>query len=222
MGLTSPHKHIKIHLHMKQFSPKTNWRLAERLDYNWLCKKDPSGIRQESGRKLIRCWPVPVGRDSEEKGNCTGRNPPWGMSDSGTCGVSMSWDLTLEDKSPLLVGWPEGFIGGLWEVWNLLIRTVQFSSVIWSCLTLWDPRDPSMPGLPVHHQLPEFTQGHVHWVSDTIQPSHPLSSPFPPAFNLSQHQGLLQWVCSSHQVAKILVFQLQHQSFQWILRTDLL
>ena len=77
-----------------------------------------------------------------------------------------------------------------------------------------------MLGLPVHHQLPEFTQTHVHWVSDAIQPSRPLSSTSPLAFNLSQHQGLFQWVCSSHQVAKVLEFQLQHQSFQWIFRTD--
>ena len=87
---------------------------------------------------------------------------------------------------------------------------VQFSSVAQSCLTLCDPMNCSMPGLPVHHQLPEFTQTHVHWVGDVIQPSHPLSSPSPPAFNLSQHQGLFKWVSSTHQVAKILEFQLQH------------
>ena len=80
----------------------------------------------------------------------------------------------------------------------------------------------SMPGLPVHHQLLEFTQTHVHRVGDVIQPSHPLSSPSPPASNPSQHQGLFQWVNSSHQVAKVLEFQLQHQSFQRTLRTDLL
>ena len=77
-------------------------------------------------------------------------------------------------------------------------------------------------GFPVHHQLPELTQTHVHWVSDAIQPSHPLSSPSPPALNLSQHQGLFQWVDSLHQVAKVLEFQLQYQSFQWIFRTDFL
>ena len=82
--------------------------------------------------------------------------------------------------------------------------------------------DCSMPGLPVHHQLPEFTQTHVHWVGDAIQPSHPLSSPSPPSFNLSQHQGLFQWVSSSQQVAKVLEFQLQHQSCHWIFRTDCL
>ena len=89
-----------------------------------------------------------------------------------------------------------------------------------SCQTLCEPMDCSMPGFPVHPQLPEFTQTHVHRVSDAIQPSHPLSSPSPPAFNLSQHQGLFKWVSSSHQVAKVLEFQLQYQSFQWIFRTD--
>ena len=79
-----------------------------------------------------------------------------------------------------------------------------------------------MPGLPVHCQLLEFTQTHVHCVSGAVQPSHPLSSPSPPAFSLSQHQGLFQWVISLHQVTKILAFQLQHQSFQWIFRTDFL
>ena len=99
---------------------------------------------------------------------------------------------------------------------------VQFSSVTQSCLTLWDPMNCSTPGLPVHHQLPESTQTHVHWVGDAIQPSHPLLSPSPPALNLSQHQGLFKWVSSSHEVAKVLEFQLQNQSCQWIPRTDLL
>ena len=102
--------------------------------------------------------------------------------------------------------------------WN----QVQFSSVAQSCPTLCNPMNHSMPGLPVHHQLLESTQTHVHWVGDAIQPSHPLSFPSPPALNLSQHQGLFQWVSSSHQVAKVLEFQLQHQSFQWTPRTDLL
>ena len=82
--------------------------------------------------------------------------------------------------------------------------------------------DCSMPGLPVHHQLPESTQTHVHWVGDAFQPSYPLSSPSPPALNLSQHQGLFQGVSSSHQLAKVLEFHLQHQSFQWTPMTDLL
>ena len=103
-----------------------------------------------------------------------------------------------------------------------LSGSVQFSSVAQSCPTLWDPTDCSIPGLPVHYQFPEFIQTHVHWVSDAIQSSQPLSSLSPPAFNLSQHQGLFQWVSSSHQVAKLLEFQLQHQSFQRTFRTDFL
>ena len=90
----------------------------------------------------------------------------------------------------------------------ILKLPMVLSSVAQSCPTLCDPMDCSTPGLPVHHQLPEFTQTHVHWVSDAIQPSHPLLSPSPPAFNLSQHQGLFQWVSSSHQVAKVLELQL--------------
>ena len=101
------------------------------------------------------------------------------------------------------------------------IWCIQFSSVAQSCLTLCDPMNRSTPGLPVHHQLLESTQTHVHWVCVAIQPSHPLLSPSPPALNLFQHHGLFRWVCSSHQVAKVLELQLQHQSFQWIFRTDL-
>ena len=91
--------------------------------------------------------------------------------------------------------------------------SVQFSSVAQWCPTLCDPTDCSTPGLPVHHQLPEFTQTHVHLVGGAIQPSHLLSSPSP-TFSLSQHQGLFRCVSSSNQVAKVLEFQLQHQSFQ--------
>ena len=98
--------------------------------------------------------------------------------------------------------------------------TSQFSSVAQSCLTLCDPMDCSTPGFPVHHQLPELTHTHVHRVSDAIQPSHPLSAPSPPAFNLPQHQGLFKWVSSSHQVAKVLEFQ--HESFQLIFRVGFL
>ena len=80
---------------------------------------------------------------------------------------------------------------------------ILFSSVTHLCPTVCNPRNCGMPGFPVHHQLLEFTQTHVHWVGDAIQPSHPLSSPSPPAFNLSQHQGLFKWVSSSYQVAKV-------------------
>ena len=119
---------------------------------------------------------------------------------------------------------------GIWPSWAKIIRAfprasnaiVQFSSVAQLRPTLGNPRDSNTPGLPVHYRLLEFTQTHVHRVSDAIQPSHPLSSPSFPTFNLSQHQGLFKWVSSSHQVATVLKFQLQHQSFQWIFRTDFL
>ena len=111
-----------------------------------------------------------------------------------------------------------------WTDVNLMSKITslssEFSSVTQSCLTLCNPMDCSTPGLPVHHQLLEFSQTHVHWVGDTIQPYYPLSSPSPPIFNLSQHQDLFQRVGSLDQVDK--VWELQHQSFQWIFRTDFL
>ena len=100
--------------------------------------------------------------------------------------------------------------------------SVQFSSVAQSCLTLCNPMNRSMPGFPVHHQLPEFTQTYVHQVDDAIQPAHPPSSPSPPAFSLSQHQGLFKLISSSNQVAKVLEFQLQHHTLQRTPRADLL
>ena len=95
-------------------------------------------------------------------------------------------------------------------LWTARRSNQSVSLVAQSWPTLCDPMDYSTPGLPVLHQLPEFTQTHVHWVGDAIQPSHPLSSPSPPALNLSQHQSLFSWVSSSHQVAKVLEFQFQH------------
>ena len=106
----------------------------------------------------------------------------------------------------------------LWEV----EASIQFKSITQSCPTLCDPMDCSMPGIPVHQQLTEFTQMHVNRAGDGIQPSHPLSSRSPPTFNLSLHQGLFKWVSPLHQLAKGFQFQLQHQSFQWILRNDFL
>ena len=121
--------------------------------------------------------------------------------------------------------WNDGFISflplSLWfgiHIYFLKFLLIyQFSSVTQSCPTLSDPRGP---GFPVHHQLLDLAQTHAHWVGDAIQPSYPLSSPSPPDFNFSQHQGLFQWVSSLHQVAKVLGFQIQHQSFQWIFRTE--
>ena len=106
--------------------------------------------------------------------------------------VTLSQDATLSVVSPF------------YEHSQGLISPDNLSSATLSCLMLCDPMDCSTPGLPVHHQLPEFTQTHVHWVGDPIQPSPPLSSPSPPSFNLSQHQGLFKLVSSLHQVAKVL------------------
>ena len=128
-----------------------------------------------------------------------------------------------ENISGLLVVWCfRPWLLCLWASAPLSLTLVcstgpwSVSSVAQLCLTLCNPMDCSTPGLPVHCQLPESTQSHVHWVGDAIQPSHPLSSPSYPAFNLSQHQGLFQGVSSLYKVAKVLEFQLQHQSFQGI------
>ena len=137
---------------------------------------------------------------------------PWNMWKLMVCGVLLEWNFKTFPTFCFFMDW---FKVILWSV-------SQFSSVIQSYPTLCDPMNRSMPGLHVHHQLPEFTQTHVHQVSDAIQPSRPLSFPSPPAPNPSQHQGLFQWVSFLHQVAKVLEFQLQHQSFQWTPRTDLL
>ena len=103
-------------------------------------------------------------------------------------------------------------------IWSVYVWC--FCSVTQSCPILYDPMDCSMPGFPVLHHLPELAQTHVHWVSDAIQPSHPLSFSSPPAFNLSRNEGLFQWVGSLHQVVKVL--ELQHQSLQWLFRVDFL
>ena len=111
------------------------------------------------------------------------------------------------------------------HLWKCLfdLIPVQFSSVqSLSCVQLFATPWTAAHQASVHHQLPESTQTHIHWVGSAIQPSHPLSSASPPALNLSQHQGLFKWVSSLNQVAKLLEFQLQYQSFQWTPRTDLL
>ena len=132
------------------------------------------------------------------------------------------WIHPRMEQSPVWKYWPLLPSGEKvkWLLWTKCFS--QFSSVSQSCLTVCNPMNHSTPGFPVHHQLPEFTQTHAHRGADAIQTSHPLSSPSPPVPNPSQHQDLLQWVNSSHEVAKILEFQLQHQSFQWTPRTDLL
>ena len=129
-------------------------------------------------------------------------SPPGDLSDPGI--------KPLSPESPALAD-------GFFTIWEATTGDYQFNSVAQSCLTLCHPMDCSTPGFPVHYQLPELDQTHVHQVGDAIQPSHPLSSSSPPAFNLSQHQGLFKLVSSSQQVAKVLEFQLQ-----WIFRTDFL
>ena len=121
-----------------------------------------------------------------------------------------NYDVCFFDNSTLIYMWKKLKNRQL----NVSLR-VQFSSVAQSCPTPYDPMTAA--GFLVHHQLLELTQTHVYWVGDAIQPSHPLLPPSPPTFNLSQHQDLFKWVSSSHQEAKILEFQLQHQSFQWVL-----
>ena len=170
----------------------------------------------------------------------------WGscqLSRSGTCLSSMSLPvpspLQICQLHLLITSWfPSLFsildISGLNSCSLMLLHLlpksylhphphdlIQFSSVAQSCPNLCYPKDCSTPDFPAHHQLPEPTQTHVHRVGDAIQPFHPLLSPSPPS-NLSQHQDLFKWVSSSHQVAKVLEFQLQHQSFQWIFRIDFL
>ena len=143
--------------------------------------------------------------------------------------VLLLWKMPLVIWHSNILAWrtpwteePGGlYFMGLQRVRNDWTTNIhQFSSVTQSCPTLCDPMDCSTAGFPVHHQLPELAQTQVHRVSDAFQPSHLLLSPSPPVSNLSQHHGLFQWVNSLHQVAKVLEFQLQHQSFQWIFRID--
>ena len=108
------------------------------------------------------------------------------------------------------------------QVYSKVIQLYICCSAVQSCPSLWDPMDCSTPGFPVLHHLLEFAQTHAHWVCDAIPPSHPLLPPSLPAFNLSQHHGRFQWAGSSHQVAKAVELQHQHQSFQWIFRVDFL
>ena len=128
------------------------------------------------------------------------------------------FELSWEDCLPFFMDRLGSALSGSSTLPNLY----SCCSIIKSCPTLCDPMDCSTPGFPVLHHLLEFSQTHVHWVSDTIQPSHPLSPLSSPTLSISQHQGLFQRVSSSHQVAKVLELQLQHQSFQWIFRVDFL
>ena len=160
------------------------------------------------------CWPGRPGmRRTEVESSLGHRTRAWRLEcKDGAGGVQGCQDpwcvLDTHPTSPLCPSSP--FVS--------LSQSVQSLSCVWRFATPWTAACQAS----VHHQLPEFTQTHVHWVGDTIQSSHSLSSPSPPAFNLSQHQSLFKWVSSPHQVAKVLEFQFQHQFFQWIFRTDLL
>ena len=131
--------------------------------------------------------------------------------------LSLGWEIT--SFSPARDS--EAFFSSVQSFSHVRLVSTPFQFQF-SLSVVSDSMNCSIPGFPVHHQLPELTQSHVPWIGNAIQPSHPLSSPYPPAFNLSQHQGLFQWVSSLHKVAKVLQFQLRHQSFQWLFKTDFL
>ena len=182
------------------------------LGHGFVVQSRPVGPDRSSARKFLCIF-------LHNTKKCTRKN-------CFLCLNAVVWGYSVWSSSSHFAttwGWQQ-----CWEWMNrkvdlefLYTLDIQFSSVAQLCPTLCNLMDCSTPGLPIHHQLPEFTQTHVHWVSDAVQPSHPLSCPSPPAFNLSQHQGLFQWVSSSHQVAKGLELQLQDQSFQWTPRTGL-
>ena len=182
----------------------------------WECMWVPLPVSLEkemATHSSILAWRIPMDRGAWwATVHGVAKNRPW----------LRTW-LSLFSQTACLFHYlslDKNLVLGKQSSYLLLFSSVQFScSVVSNSL---DPMNRSTPGLPVHHQLPESTQTHVHRVGDAIQPSHPLSSPSPPVLSLSQHQGLFKWVSSLHQVAKVLEFQLQHQSFQWTPRTDLL
>ena len=135
---------------------------------------------------------------------------------------TLNWKIPWTEEPERLQSREPQRIGREWGDLACTKASFQFNSVTQLCPTLCDPMDCSRSGFPVHHQFPELAQAHVQRIGDAIQSSHPLWSPSPPALSLSQHQGLLQWLSSSHQVAKVLETQFQHQSFQWIFRVNFL
>ena len=140
--------------------------------------------------------------------------------DNNSSSGSYKWYIDFGTKACSLLKFTHKDI--LYCIVSDWLISVWSSVQLLSHVCLCDPMDCSTPGFPAQHQVLELGQTHIHRVGDAFQSSHPLSSPSSPTFNLSQHQGLFKWVSSSHQVAKQLEFQLQHQSFQWIFRTAIL
>ena len=186
-------------------------------NYNWSRQE----VRVPPDQGVLGVWNgylVTRGGWRNQKGGARGWCP-WAFKESS----SPQWCREVSETRFSVAAWLQLWTPELWLLcYNFVIKDISISSITQSCPTLCYPMNRSIPGLPVHHQLVESTQTHVHWVSDAIQPSHPLSFTSPSALNLAQNQGLFQWVSSSHQVAKVLEFQLQHHSFQWIFRTDFL
>ena len=146
------------------------------------------------------------------------REPSLGSRDNHQAYVQMLYhDMkTAIDSTANKAPYPDGLHSG-WKGHSISV-VVQSLSCVWLFATLWTAACQASH----HHHLLEFAETHVHFLDDAIQPFYPLSSPSPVALNLSQHQGLFKWVRSSHQVAKVFKLQLQHQSFQWILKIDFL
>ena len=180
-------------------------------------------VKEESKKaKMVKCWNITLKKwrswhlVPSLHGKLVGKQgKEWETLFWGGSKITADGDCSHEIKRCLLLGRKVMTnLGSILKSRGITLPTkvplssVQFTSVAQSCLTLCDPMNRSTLGLPVHHQLPEFTQTHVHRVGDAIQPSHPLSSPSPPASNPSQHQSLFQWVNSLHEVAKVLEFQL--------------
>ena len=176
-----------------------------------ICNQESSQLGKDGYTTQTRTWEFHTsvhlkvgGRKHIEKAKS--RKSKNGAYDPNPCCNSWTYGSPREPNSyrkaahTTLASWQKQYS----SIFSVQFISVQSLSRVWLC----NPMNCSTPGLPVHQQLPEFTQTHVHWVSDAIQPSYPLWSPSPPAFSLSQHQGFFQWVSSSHQVAKVLEFQL--------------
>ena len=181
---------------------------------SWVCNLSPSPWSPDNSLDLLLHNLFPLLRMGEEL--TVGWKEVWSFRDRHFLGPS-----DFSGCRKVGVGRGQVTIRNHYYV-NITGKLPSVSSVTQSWLTFCDPMDCSTPDFPVHHELPELAQTHIHWVGDALQSSHPLSSPSPPAFNLSQYQGLFKWVSSSHQVAKVLELQLKYQYFQWIFRTGLL